>query len=86
MPPDHRDPPRDSSLRPRRVRSRKHESDKLAAQIALRIGHELLARLDRHVVRLRRREPAAIWSRGSAIRALMLDGLLRAENEEKAGV
>jgi hypothetical protein len=62
-------------------RPRKPEDEKLGVQIALRMDAALVARLDEHMVRLRQREPAVVWSRGSAIRSLMIQALAIAENE-----
>jgi hypothetical protein len=61
-------------------RPRKPEDEKLGVQIALRMDSALVARLDQHMERLRQREPAVVWSRGSAIRSLMLEALAIAEN------
>jgi hypothetical protein len=61
-------------------RPRKPEDEKLGVQIALRMDSALVARLDQQMERLRRREPAVVWSRGSAIRWLMLEALAIAEN------
>jgi hypothetical protein len=62
-------------------RPRKPEDEKLGVQIALRMDAALVARLDEHMDRLRQREPAVVWSRGSAIRSLMLQALTIAEND-----
>jgi hypothetical protein len=63
-------------------RPRKPDDEKLGVQIALRMDSALVARLDEHMERLRQREPAVVWSRGSAIRSLMLQALAVAENLE----
>src|SRR5262245_36630715 len=69
-------------LRPgnRGGRPRKPADEKLGVQIALRMDSVLVSRLDQHMERLRQREPAVVWSRGSAIRWLMLQALAIAEN------
>jgi hypothetical protein len=56
-------------------RPRKPDHERLGVQIALRIDPGLLDRIDGHIDRLRSDHPAVAWSRGSAIRDLMLKGL-----------
>lgn len=71
------------ALRSKGGRPRKPADEKLGVQIALRMDAALVGRLDRHMERLRQREPAVVWSRGSAIRALMLEALSLAEAVEQ---
>jgi hypothetical protein len=63
-------------------RPRKPDRERLGIQIALRLDSDLATRLDLHVLRLQRKNPGVVWSRASAIRALLLMSLATVEHDD----
>jgi hypothetical protein len=55
--------------------SKEPSEAKFTTQLALRIDFDLLKRLDAHVTRLNVQTPGLVWSRGSAIRVLLIAAL-----------
>lgn len=70
------------AMSPRVAKRRKPDHSRLGVQIALRLDPELLARLDAHVRQLQSREPAVVWGRSAAIRALIMRGLEATERAQ----
>ena len=64
-----------SAAQPRRGRPPKPPAERRATTVAVRFDGAAVAKIDAYIAVLKEREPAVVWTRGLAVRSLVLKAL-----------